>query len=166
MRPVQQFNPRAWLLKALRESPHAMEALLWEHEERDFERRGAGGDEWSIRHLAAHLCEMERRYAERLQRIATAVEPKIAAFDADSIEPDRSYEDLSVFELMDEFGGLRQRSAHVLWSLEDSDWERKGRHPYLGLISVFDCAREMNEHDLSHLWQMRRLCDSLAVVAV
>jgi hypothetical protein len=29
-----------------------------------------------------------------------------------------------------------------------------------------DVAREMNEHDLSHLWQLRRVCDAFEAAAV
>jgi len=56
-----------------------------------------------------------------------------------------------------ELSRLRQRSAQLLWSLEPSDWEREGLHPYRGRLSIMQVARDMNEHDLGHLWQMRRL---------
>ena len=39
-------------------------------------------------------------------------------------------------------------------------------HPYLGPLTVQEVAREMNEHDLAHLWQLRRLCDRLAAASV
>ena len=165
MRPVPEYDAKAWLLKALRETAHAMEALLWELDEDVLDER-APGDEWSIRDLVLHMNEMERRFVERLERIARLDEPKIEAFDGDSIEPQRGGEDLMAFELMDEFGVQRQQAVYLLWSLDQDDWERRGVHPYLGPLSILQCAREMNEHDLSHLWQLRRLCDRFVAASV
>jgi hypothetical protein len=67
---------------------------------------------------------------------------------------------------MDEFSTLRRKSVYLLWSLDDADWNRRGIHPYVGPLSVTQVAREMNEHDLSHLWQLRRLCDVFEALSV
>jgi hypothetical protein len=56
--------------------------------------------------------------------------------------------------------------VYLLWSLDESDWERAGIHPYLGPLTITQVAREMNEHDLAHLWQLRRLCDAFEVASV
>ena len=32
--------------------------------------------------------------------------------------------------------------------------------------TIRQVAREMNEHDLAHLWQLRRTCDALAGASV
>jgi hypothetical protein len=94
-------------------------------------------------------------------------EPRIEAFDGDSIIADaRDDPDELAFELMDEFGVLRRQSVYLLWGLEDGEWERRGIHPYLGPLTITQVAREMNEHDLAHLWQLRRLCDAFAAASV
>ncbi len=33
-------------------------------------------------------------------------------------------------------------------------------------LTLMQVAREMNEHDLAHLWQLRRLCDRLETASV
>ena len=159
MRPVPQFDARSWLLKALRETPRAMESLLWEVEDQLLERRDS--DEWSCGELVCHMAEMERRYADRLELMARADEPRIPAFDGDSIDMCPPSTRRGVFDAMEEFEEQRRRTVYVLWSLDDDDWERRGVHPYLGPLTVLQVTREMNEHDLSHLWQLRRLCDAL-----
>jgi hypothetical protein len=162
MRPVPEYDAKAWLLKALRETAHAMEALLWNLDDDALDERPEEG-EWSCRELAWHMMEMERRYIDRLERIVRIEEPAIESFDADSIaqRAHPSDED-AVFDLMDEFAVLRRQSAYLMWSLDDADWERRGVHPYLGPLTITQVAREMNEHDLAHLWQLRRLCDRFA----
>jgi hypothetical protein len=162
MRPVPEYNARSWLLKALRETAHAMEALIWELDE-DALDRAPSQDEWSCARLTAHMAAMERRFLERLERVVRLDDPHIDAFDADTVAcPDRP----NVFEAIDELGELRSRSVHLLWSLDDGDWRRRGLHPYLGPLTILQMAREMNEHDLAHLWQLRRLCDRLSAASV
>lgn len=165
MRPVPEYDAKNWLLKALRETAHAMESLLWNVEDDVIERRPTE-DEWSCKELVSHMAEMERRYTDRLERMVRMDEPKIPAFDGDSIEPEMPLDEVSAFDLMDEFGVLRRQSVYLLWSLDDSDWERTGVHPYLGPLTITAVAREMNEHDLAHLWQLRRLCDAFEAASV
>jgi len=166
MRPVPDYDAKSWLLKALRETPHAVESLLWALDVDDLCRPPADG-EWSCREIIGHLAAMERRYAERLELIVRRREPRIPAFDADSIEADEpSSGDEDVFEQVDEFDAQRRHSIHLLWSLDEDDWERRGIHPYLGPMTLLQGAREMNEHDLSHIWQLRRLCDRLEAASV
>ena len=85
MRPVPQYDAKSWLLKALRETSHAMEAIVWSVDE-DVLDRASVEDEWSPRELLVHMAETERRYVERLEFMVSGDEPRIAAFDADSIE--------------------------------------------------------------------------------
>lgn len=171
MRPVPEYDPRAWLLKALRETAHAMESLIWELDEDGMARRPEP-DEWCCTELISHMCEMERRYTGWLERIVRIDAPTIEPFDGDSIAasapsgaaaPPRP---LATLDLMDDFGIRRQQTVRLLWSLDDPDWDRRGRHPYLGDMTITRIAREMNEHDLAHLWQLRRLCDRFEAASV
>jgi len=160
---VPEYDAKSWLLKALRETAHAMESLLWNLDDDMLDRRPQP-DEWSCKELVRHMCEMERRYIDRLERMVRMDEPRIAAFDADSIEPNDGIDE--VFDLMDEFSVQRRQAVYLLWSLDDEDWQRCGVHPYLGPLTVMQVAREMNEHDLAHLWQLRRLCDRFEPASV
>lgn len=160
MRPVPEYNARSWLLKALRETSNAMESMLWSLDDDALDHR-VDEDEWTCSELVRHMAEMERRFVERLERMARLDEPRIDAFDADSILAESDPDRRSAYDLVDEFGALRRQAVYLLWSLDDDDWERRGEHPYLGPLTITQVAREMNEHDLAHLWQLRRLCDAL-----
>jgi hypothetical protein len=167
MRPVPQYDAKNWLLKALRETSHAMESLLWDLDERLLHEQGVG-EEWGAAELLRHMAAMERRQGDRLEAMVRLDAPRIRAFDADSIDAEGRPEDNcgGPWEALEEFGSLRQQSVYLLWSLDDADWGRKGIHPYLGPLTVLQVAREINEHDLAHLWQLRRLCDSLSTASV
>ena len=164
MRLVPEYDPKAWLLKALRETAHAMESLVWNVDDGALDRRPEP-DEWSCRELVGHMAHMERRYTAWLERMVRDAEPRIEAFDGDSPNPSANAED-DAFDLMDEFSVLRQQTVYLLWSLDDDDWKRSGIHPYLGPRTILDVTREMNEHDLAHLWQLRRVCDRFEAASV
>ena len=165
MRPIPEYDPKAWLLKALRETAHAMESLIWELDEEALTRT-SDDDEWSCTELINHMCEMERRYIDWLELIVRMDVPALKPFDGDSIGALTPDDALATFDLVDDFGVRRQQTVHLLWSLDDADWDRRGRHPYLGDMTVTRIAREMNEHDLAHLWQLRRLCDRFEAASV
>jgi hypothetical protein len=164
MRPVPEYDPKAWLLKALRETAHAIESLVWNIEDSALETR-PDADEWSCRELVAHMAHMERRYTDWLERMVRTDDAEIKAFDGDSPNPSANPED-DAFDLTDEFSVQRQQTVYLLWSLDAEDWERRGIHPYLGPLTIMQVAREMNEHDLAHLWQLRRICDRFETASV
>jgi hypothetical protein len=142
-----------------------MESLLWNVDDDMLDQRLVE-DEWSPKELVSHMTEMERHYIDWLERIVRLEEPRIDAFDGDSIEPETPLLRQNIFDTMDEFSTLRRQSVYLLWSLDEIDWERCGLHPYLGRRTLMEVAREMNEHDLAHLWQLRRLCDVLEPASV
>jgi hypothetical protein len=165
MRPVPEYDAKAWLLKAMRETAHAMESLIWELDDDALDRRPEP-DEWSCKELVGHMCGMERRYTDWLERIVRMDDPALVPFDGESVESATPLDETLTYDLMDDFGVQRQQTVYLLWSLDRDDWERRGRHPYLGEMSITRIAREMNEHDLAHLWQLRRLCDRFEAASV
>ncbi|MGB2695944.1 MAG: DinB family protein [Dehalococcoidia bacterium] len=149
-----------WLLKALREAAHELESQLWGLDEDDLRRRPSD-DAWCLKEVAAHLRDCEEYFLETLELIAYRDEPRLEAFDADGLVLDRDYRETDLYEALERFEYLRHRTVNLLWSLEGEGWERAGVHPYRGPVSIAQFAREQNEHDLEHLWQARRLRETL-----
>lgn len=156
-------DSHAWLLKALRETAGTLESYVWNLDEETLRRRPAR-DEWCLLDLVGHLRDCERRYLERIEAMAFEREPRIPAFDAESIQPDVPYALLDPDETLAEFESLRRRTLQLLRSLSEDDWGRTGLHPYLGPVTITQVVREMSEHDLSHLWQARRIVEALTGV--
>jgi hypothetical protein len=113
--------------------------------------------QWMLKALHEASYELQSQLLERLRLIVSQDEPHLPDIDVDAYVLERDYQSLDLHQMLLELSRLRQRSASLLWSLEPSDWEREGLHPYRGLLSIMQVARDMNEHDLGHLWQMRRL---------
>jgi len=151
-----EYSSQQWMLKALHEAADELQSQLLGFSEEDLCRRPAPG-EWSLKEIAAHLRDAEACFLERLRLIVSQDEPDLPDIDVDAYVLEQDYQSLDLYEVLLEFSRLRQRSSSLLWSLEPSEWEREGLHPYRGRLSIMQVARDMNEHDLSHLWQARRL---------
>lgn len=147
-----------WLLKALRETTHELESQVWRLAHEPPASRPPGNAEQSATELAAHLGDCEERFLQRLRAVAAQDGADIGAFDPEGLES--SAPDCGFLALLERFEALRRQTMDLLWMLAPADWRRSGRHPYLGRVSLTDLVREMHEHDLAHLWEVRRALES------
>jgi hypothetical protein len=154
-----EYDEPSWLLKALREAAHELESQLWGLDEAELRRR-PNDDAMSLIEIAAHLRDCEEYFLSTLTLVFSNDEPPIRAFDADALVLDRDYRSADLYELLEQFESLRQRSVRLLW-MED-DWSRAGVHAYRGTVTAGQLVREQSEHDLEHLWQARRLRELLS----
>ena len=161
LRSAHGHGESRWLLKALREAAHELESQLWGLDEDDLRWRPAD-DGWSLKEIAAHLRDCEEHFLESLELITYQEEPRISAFDGDALVLDRDYREVDLYETLERFEYLRDRTVNLLWSLSPEDWDRAGIHPYRGRVAMAPLVREQSEHDLEHLWQARRLRQALA----
>ena len=155
---VPEHDESRWVLKALREAAHELESQLWGLEEDDLRWR-PGDDGWCLKEIAAHLRDCEEHFAESLEAIASQDCARLRALDADALVLENDYRDADLYFALERFETLRHRVVSLLWEIDD--WERTGLHPYRGPVSVLQLAREQSQHDLEHLWQARRLRQTL-----
>jgi hypothetical protein len=125
-----------WVLKALREAGDELIDQFYGASEDELCGRPED-DEWSLKEIAGHLRDNEELALEQ------------------------DYRSADVQELLSAFAGFRRQAYRLLSSLAPDDWERCGRHPYRGEVTIAQIARELAEHDLGHLWQARRLREAL-----
>ncbi len=158
------YDGSRWLIKALREAGRAFESQLSGLSEQQLRWRSSE-DAWSLKEIAAHLRDCEEHFLDSLELIAYQDAPRIPALDADALVLENDYRQLDLYETIERYDYARHRVVNLLWSLESEDWERTGRHPYSGDVSIARLAREHTEHDLEHLWQARRLAEVIATQA-
>ena len=152
---VSSVEPR-WTLKALREAADEIEGQVFGLSEEQLRRRPLDG-EWSLKETLLHLRDAEEVYLQWLQLMADCEDADLPDIDIEDYPSERDYQSADVYDALTAFARLRRQTAHLLWSLSPEEWERDGLHPYRGRLSVQQVAREMNQHDLEHLWKMRRL---------
>lgn len=156
MRPVAP-DPGGYrfLLKALGEAGNELAEELFNCPRRQLDQRD--GEGWSLRLIAVHVHAHEQMTAGYLERIVSRRTPALAVVDTEAVldDPDGCREDADEAALG--FAHLRRQIQYLLWDLDSAGWERCGRHPYRGEVSVAQWVRELHLHDLEFLWRARRL---------
>ena len=145
-----------WLLKALREAADEIESQVFGLSEEQLRRRPED-EEWSLKETLLHLRDAEEVYLQWLPLIVRCDGAELPEIDIEDYPAERDYQSADLYNALMAFGGLRRETTHILWALAPDEWERGGLHPYRGRLTVLQVARDMNEHDLEHLWQMCRL---------
>jgi len=141
----------------LRHTPAALDALLrglpsfWTSQ-------NEGGESWSPLEVVGHLIHGERTdWIPRARRILESGEER--AFDPfDRLGLKREIEGKSLAALLDEFAHVRSRSLEALraMNLREADFDRRGHHPSLGIVTLGQLLATWAAHDLTHLHQISR----------
>ena len=165
---LEERDPQGWVLKALREAGSSLLSEFYGLDEDELTWRPgaqAGGrlaeDEWSLKEIAAHLRDAEELALAQMTAIAEEAPGPLPAWDVDVLPQERDYRAAEMATLLAQFRRLRRETTYLLWDLTGADWQRAAEHPYRGLLPLGEIARELAQHDLEHLWQVRRLKEQL-----
>lgn len=159
--PREPDNGR-FLLKAIGEAGRELAEELYGIRAREADRRD--GDGWSCRLIGAHIRDNEEVTLSYLERILSRRGARLEAIDTERVLDDPSLVTESLDHLIHEFLFLRHQTQMLLYDLSSGAWQREGIHEYRGPLSVLQLARELNQHDLEHLWQVRRTRESPASI--
>jgi hypothetical protein len=153
---LDRADPQGFVLKALREAGNSLISEMYRVDEELLDV-SPGDGEMCLKEIAAHMRDAEELALRQMAAIAEGSRRALPAWDVDLLPMEREYrlQDLEVF--LAEFRGLRQETTAFLWTAGDYAWESVGRHPYRGEITLGQIASELAQHDLEHLWQVRRL---------
>ena len=147
-----------WLIKALKEAGGEL-LSQFRYLDEDAVRWRPSDDEWCLTEIFGHLRDMEELQLKRLSRVLHERHPHLPepGFDLQAWPKEREYARRPLGVFLREFSAARRETMRRMWGLEREDWARTGQHEYLGSVTLLDLARELNQHDLQHLWQARRL---------
>ncbi len=142
----------------LTRTPAALDALLRGLPE-IWIRGKEGEGSWSAFDVVAHLIHTEHEnWIPRARLILDFGENK--AFEPLDREGNfRQCQGKTLEQLLDEFARSRADSLRALsaMNLLPSDFERKGRHPALGAVTLSQLLATWAAHDLTHLHQISRV---------
>jgi len=113
---------------------------------------------WSPFDVLGHLIHGERTdWMPRVKVILEFGERRVfEPFDRWAQE--RESQGKSLGELLDEFAELRAENLRELrtLNLQPADFDRRGRHPALGMVTMSELLSAWAGHDLTHLHQISR----------
>jgi hypothetical protein len=157
--PVWYLEPAdaPGVLAMLTDTPRRVEEGLRGADDESLARSPAPG-EWSARDTLEHIAFTERLLAERVARLLTEEDPDLqaramwaeTATSDDGSVPTGEPATL----LLARYLGLRRATLERLGSLGVEEWQRAGRHPEWGRVTVLSQAAYFARHETSHLAQL------------
>jgi DinB family protein len=145
-------------ISLLTRTPAALSALLGDLPE-TWTKRNEGDNTWSAFDVVGHLIHGER--ADWMPRAKIVLQfGETQAFEPfDRWGHVRESEGKSLGQLLDEFARLRSENLDELRGLHlrPEDFERRGRHPALGVVTLSELLATWAAHDLTHLHQISRI---------
>jgi hypothetical protein len=142
----------------LSRTPSTINALLRDLPE-TWTLRNEGGKTWSPFDIVGHLIHGERTdWMARARIILQHGESR--PFDPfDRLAQERESHGKPLGELLDEFTRLRSENLDALraMKLQPQDFDRCGRHPSLGVVSLSQLLATWAVHDMTHLHQLARV---------
>ncbi len=153
---LEERDSLGWVLKALREAGGSIVSELAGLDEEALCRRPRE-DEWCLKEVAAHLRDAEELALLQMTTVLERNRHPLPVWDIDVLPSERDYRSDDLAELLTEFRRLRRETTQLLWGVTERDWQGEAEHPYRGPVTLEVIARELAQHDLEHLWQVRRL---------
>jgi hypothetical protein len=118
-----------------------------------------GENTWNAFDVVGHLIHGERTdWMPRAKMILEFGETRTFV-PFDRLAQQRESKGKSLPQLLDEFARLRDENLRELraLNLQPSDFDRRGRHPSLGTVTLSQLLAAWAVHDLTHLHQISRI---------
>lgn len=111
-------------------------------------------DKWSIKELIGHLIDSERIFAHRALRFARNDQTPLPGFEQDDYVLAGKFDNRRLSDLADEFEQVRRATLHLLRSLDDEAWLRRGVASETE-VSVRALAYILAGHETHHMQILR-----------
>jgi hypothetical protein len=117
------------------------------------------GETWTIRNVLSHFVTSERGLLKLFERIRQTGEGSSEDFSIDRYNATQQQrtKDLSPQELLEEYKAIRSDSIAWTLSLEESELEKQGRHPFLGMTTLREMIKMLYLHNQLHYRDMKKV---------
>ena len=117
------------------------------------------GETWTIRNVLSHFVTSERGLVKLFERIRTNGEGASEDFSIDryNASQQEKTKDLLPQELLEQYKAVRSDSVAWTLSLEESDLEKQGRHPFLGMTTLREMIKMLYLHNQIHYRDMKKV---------
>jgi hypothetical protein len=113
-------------------------------------------NEWSIFETAIHVRNVAMfAYGLRIRRLVYEVDPLFANYNEDSDRLADMRKSQPIEEVVEMIAAEHRAISQILSLLSEEAWERSGRHPESGQLSIGFLARRLAVHAEDHIQQIR-----------
>jgi len=116
------------------------------------------GATWTIRNVLAHFVTSERGLVKLFERIRAGGEgsPDDFSIDRYNAAQQEKTKNISPQDLLEQYKAIRSDSVAWTLSLEESDLEKRGRHPYLEMTTLREMIKMLYLHNQIHYRDMKK----------
>ncbi len=116
------------------------------------------GSTWTIRNILSHLMTAERAFVRLFEQIRQNGEGVSEDFSIDryNARQQEKTREISPQDLLDQFRSVRAEMIAWVAGLDDSELEKKGRHPYLGITTLREMIKMIYIHNQIHYRDIRK----------
>jgi predicted Zn-ribbon and HTH transcriptional regulator len=142
---LEPMDPPA-IIDALASNRADVEQIVEGVSDKDAER-----GQWPMKQIVAHLIGAERLLVGRARRILEEDEPELGSVgpaDFAGSEP------VSISGLLDRYQESRRATSELARKLSPEQWQRTGRHPEWGRLTVQSQLAYVVRHEQSHLAEL------------
>ena len=114
---------------------------------------------WTIRNVLAHFVTSERGLIRLFERIRTGGEGAADDFSIDryNARQQEKTQKLSPQELLEQYKTIRADSVAWTLSLQESDLDIEGRHPFLEMTTLREMIKMLYLHNIIHYRDMKKV---------
>lgn len=117
------------------------------------------GETWTLRNVLSHFVTSERglvRLFEQI-RLGGAGSPDDFSIDRFNASQQQKTKDLSPQELLEQYKAIRADSIAWTLSLSESDLEKQGKHPFIGMTTIREMIKMLYLHNQIHYRDMKKV---------
>jgi len=117
------------------------------------------GTTWTVRNVLAHFVTSERGLIKLFERIRQTGDgsPDDFSIDRYNAKMQERSRELTPQELLGQYKSIRAESIAWISSLAESDLDKQGRHPFLGMTSIREMIKMLYIHNLTHYRDMKKV---------
>jgi len=117
------------------------------------------GETWTLRNVLAHFVTSERGLVKLFERIRQTGEgsPDDFSIDRYNAAQQQKSRDLSPQELLEQYKAVRADSVAWTLSIAESDLEKQGRHPFIGMTTIREMIKMLYLHNQLHYRDMKKV---------
>ncbi len=147
------------LIRIYSEAPDRLNAILKGLSARDVQAHAKPG-KWSIQEIAIHLADAEIMGAARVRQAFAEPGSTFAVYDQDvwaNTFEYKNFDSKTFYSMIMLFDSLRLNTAKIFKRASARDWEKFGRHPEWGDLSLRQLLELYADHGERHFHQILEL---------
>jgi len=117
------------------------------------------GSVWTIRNILAHLMTSERAFLKLFENIHQGGPgvPDDFVIDRYNASQQEKTQNMTPQELLEKYKEMRVRMIEWISRISDSDLQKTGRHPFLGITTLREMVKMVYVHNQIHYRDLRRV---------